>query len=189
MKDITKRLKCHFDQLRNRMPVFCQHGVQVEGWLKGEMLFALEHLKDNGIINNFDREKKNGNQRIDINISKNEESHWVELKFWLIGKQQGKPYSAEFSFEKRGRNGIIDDVEKLSKIRDHTEKWLLILCASNPGKVAWTDGVSAFNHKFTTFRITAMNSPTEYSESYFLGLLKGEKNRPNRSIANKLQIT
>jgi len=40
------------------MTVFCDQGVQIEGWFKGELLYALQQLKEKRRLTSS-REKRN----------------------------------------------------------------------------------------------------------------------------------
>ena len=70
---------------------FCDRGVQVEGWFKGEMLAFLERERAD-----FDREVKIGPDRkkIDFQVTLLSEPARIELKHWLIGNQKGMSYDA-----------------------------------------------------------------------------------------------
>ncbi len=50
--------KRHFDPLQNRMESFVRHGVQTEGWFRGELLVALDSLVRNGRVKSFDRRRQ-----------------------------------------------------------------------------------------------------------------------------------
>ena len=60
MLSVLTKLRHHFDtvSMRNRMTVFCDQGVQIEGWFKGELLYALQQLKEKRRLTSS-REKRN----------------------------------------------------------------------------------------------------------------------------------
>ena len=70
--------------------------------------------------------------------------------------------------------GIVGDVDKLIRITS-VEKYVLALATKNPECDAegdWIQGVNKFNQKFTPLRIKSLTSPTDFPQSYFLGLLE-----------------
>ncbi len=48
---------------------------------------------------------------------------------------------------------------------------LIIFCTANPGIEDWSSGVTAFNSKFN-FNLISLNSPSNFSDSFFLGILE-----------------
>ena len=101
IKKIVLELKKHFDDKNGIFTCFCTQGVQIEGWLKGELLYFLSQLKETGKINDFDREVKSpvSNQKIDFKLelktNNNIEIIWLELKHWLIGYQKVKFFKCQ----------------------------------------------------------------------------------------------
>ena len=89
MEDRTEHLKC-----------FRAHGVQLEGWLKGELLHFLDYYQKTGKISHFAREEPAGKGRrkvvfyLEFSDAKGPRIAWVEIKHWLIGYQKGCKYEA-----------------------------------------------------------------------------------------------
>ena len=151
---------------------FCRHGVQIEGWLKGEILHLLDTKKAEGALPDFDREVAfgQGRRRIDLKLTGvNDGDTWIELKHWLIGYQKGTRYSAGFYFGDPSSVGIRPDVEKLQLARGH--KFIMVLATANPGADGWRDGIETFNRKFSPLQVNPLTDPTDFPEYYFLGLL------------------
>lgn len=174
---ILLKLKNFFNIKKEILTCFCNQGVQLEGWFKGELLNFLSNSKESKEIYDFDREIKSpvSNQKIDFKLelktdSKNEVL-WLEIKHWLIGYQKGYKYNANFYFGDPTSVGIKKDVEKLSVIKSDN-KYILILATANPGGEAWFNGVQKFNNKFSNFHIESLTDPNEFENFYFLGLLK-----------------
>ncbi len=174
---ILLKLKNYFNTKKEILTCFCVQGVQLEGWLKGELLYFLSNLKESKEIYDFDREVKLlvSNQRIDFKLelktnSKNEVL-WLETKHWLIGYQKGYKYNANFYFGDPTSVGIKPDVEKLSVIKSDN-KYMLILTTANPGREEWLNGIQKFSNKFSNFEIESLTDPNEFEDFYFLGLLK-----------------
>lgn len=177
LRDLILRFKKSLDLREAAMNCFCKYGVQLEGWLKGELLSFLDQEKSLGNIVSFDREVlvKHGRKKVDIRIDFSTdvsvEEAWVELKHWLIGYQKGKKYNAQFYFGDASSVGIKQDVEKLNTMPSKN-LFLLILNTANPGIDAWCAGISMFNSKFSPLQLISLNSPNDYPSSYFLGLMR-----------------
>lgn len=171
MQHLLEHLRAQFDPLDDRMRSFARHGVQLEGWFKGELLVALDSLKAAGVIKKFDREVKRPEGRIDLVID-SPGLHWVELKHWLIGSQRGTTYGPGFYFGDPSSVGIVKDVDKLLRIPPQVGRWLLLLLTANPGRAAWNSGLAAFNNKFAPRHLDSCTDPSEFPSSYFLGLLR-----------------
>lgn len=156
---------------------FCAHAVQLEGWLKGELLCFLDEEKSAGRIVNFDREVRLGGikQRVDFCLELPAGVFspyvWIETKHWLIGYQKGYKLNALFYFGDPTSVGIKPDVEKLTKIKGGG-KYLLILATANPKEKEWFEGVDKFNQRFSPLLLKPLTNPTEFPSSYFLGLLE-----------------
>ena len=159
------------------MKMFHQHEVQVEGWLKGELLVYFHHLQDNKAIHRFEREVILDNQRkkIDIRLeirnTNPPDYYWIEIKHWLIGHQKGYKLNCNFYFTDPTSVGILPDVNKLSGIKADN-KYLVILTTNNPGAEEWIQGINKFNTKFGPLHIDAINSPASFPQTHFLGVLK-----------------
>lgn len=111
MEQLIPHLREYFDRTSDRLRSFHRHGVQVEGWLKGELLLALDQLKERSVIRSFDREVRLRGKRIDLAVDHDMTRYLVELKHWT-SDQKGKHYDASWYFRDRS-NGIDRDVEKL----------------------------------------------------------------------------
>lgn len=174
MKRILEYLKAHFDTLQDRYGSFARHGVQVEGWFKGELLLVLDRLRAGGAIHEIDREvafEPSSRRRIDLVVTIGSVRHWIELKHWLIGEQSGTRYRAVTYFSDPSSVGILSDVRKLSEGRHSDERWLLVLNTTNPGREDWQKGIKRFEEKFDSC-LEAASNPDDFPSSYFLGLLR-----------------
>ncbi len=56
MINLIERFKAHLQAREDALRCFCDRGVQVEGWFKGEMLVFLEKEIANDRVQDFDRE-------------------------------------------------------------------------------------------------------------------------------------
>lgn len=171
MVELVPLLRRHFNPLEDRFVSFLRHEVNLEGWFKGELLVALDTLLATGTVAAFDREVRVNHSRIDLCVEANEQKHWVELKYWLNGRQRGYNYAPAFYFEDPTAVGITKDVAKLRTLDTKDQRWLLILVVSNPGTVAWTAGLAKHNSKFQS-KLATRSNPADFPPSYFLGLLE-----------------
>jgi len=180
LKGLVIRFKEVLDSKESILNCFCKYGVQLEGWLKGELVYFLDNEKNVGRIAHFDREVLTGmgRKKVDLKIKVSTSSGaleaWIELKHWLVGYQRGIPYNAQFYFGDSSSVGIKPDAEKLSKISNGS-KFLLILTTANPGINDWSTGVNKFNKKFSPLRLRSLTNPADFPSFYHLGLLEVTK--------------
>lgn len=170
-------LRNYLDTKKEILTCFCSHGVQLEGWFKGELLFFFSNLKSSKDILDIDREVKSpvANNKIDFKLELQTDNQsdtvWIELKHWLIGYQKGYKYNSQFYFGDPTSVGIKSDAEKLTNIKSNN-KYMLIVTTANPGINDWYNGVQKFNNKFSNLKIESLTDPSEFNDFYFLGLLK-----------------
>lgn len=175
MIDVIMGLKQHFDDLQDRLQCFAALGFQGEGWFKGELLTRLVQLQENGSIDDFAREVRVSSGRIDVVVNLNGVRHWIELKNWLIGVQQGTTYGPSFYFSDPTSVGITKDVDKLralEALEPPHRRWLLLLLTANPGVAPWEAGIAKFNAKFAPRQLVPRTHPDQFPQTYFLGLLE-----------------
>ncbi len=176
MIKFVEQLTDYFNTRLSAFECFCKHGIQVEGWLKGELLLFLEEKKLNDNIIGFDREVNMGlgRKKVDFTLKVKEKNKtsvvWIELKNWLIGYQKGTRWKANSYFGDASSVGIKPDVEKLSRLSEN--RFLLILATANPGEIDWESGIQKFNSKFKPLKVKSLTSPKDFPSTYFLGLLK-----------------
>ena len=176
--DLVRRFKTVLDAHDTHLRSFCAHGVQLEGWLKGEFLNFLDEERTAGKIVGFDREVKltsDQRKKVDFTIQViadgEVETIWVELKHWLIGRQKSVMYAASFYFSDPSSVGISTDVKKLAKVVNGGG-YLLILATAHPGDDEWQKGVARFNQKFAPLSLRSLAQATHYPASYYLGILE-----------------
>ena len=171
MLSLLPQLRKHFDSLQDRLTLFAQQGIQVEGWFKGELLLAFSRLLSNGTIERLDREVRFPEGRVDISLARGGRENLVELKHWLVGDQKGYKYDPSFYFPDPTSVGILPDVKKLVRISSSGARWLLILLTARPEADKWAKGIATFNAKFAPLRVSSHTSPPDFPPAYFLGLL------------------
>ena len=174
MVELIARLKIRMDARRDTMVSFSKYGVQVEGWLKGELLSFLDTEKAEGKLLDFDREVTVQRRKIDIKLQfADSASAWVELKHWLIGQQKKAYWDVPYYFGDKTTNGIEPDVLKL-KLTTTGDKYVLILATAGTTAEKWSEGVARFNKKFSSLCVSSLTDPRDYTAEYFLGLLAVE---------------
>lgn len=171
MLELMPRLRSHFDQLEGHFRCFLKYGVQVEGWLKGELLVALNEMLEEGIIGAIDREVRVGSKRIDFVIETDRGPQWVEAKHWLVGDQKDTHYDATFYFNDPTSVGITRDIRALQHVQAEGVRWLLMLLAANPGIEDWQKGITQHRTKFG-HDVAARTDPRSFPKSYFIGLVE-----------------
>jgi hypothetical protein len=157
MLDIITRFRVILDAHTKHSKCFDQYAIQVEYWLKGELLPFFDSEKNTGKLVDFNTEVPCGdeNKRVDYRLilpyGEVAPKVWIELKHWQIGYQGNQQWVASDYFSSISSWGICGDVEKLSKIIDG-DKYILILATKNPEyeeRGDWLKGIDKFNQKFT----------------------------------------
>jgi hypothetical protein len=152
---------------------FSNLGVQVEGWLKAEILFQLERKMQEGLIDKFDREVRVGRTRrkLDLLVSVQGIVYVLELKHWLIGQQRGQQWNSRQHFNAAAKQ-LERQASDLSRFRG--EGYFLILTTRNPGESDWSRGLQYIQERLRRRHISlqSITEPQQFPEHYFLGLLK-----------------
>ena len=118
ISSLVFRFRDYLKEKHEPLACFTSSGVQVEGWLKGELLTFLTREMNQQLISDFDREVKCGDgfKKVDLTVSfAKQDRHWIELKHQLIGYQKGVFYASE-NYLKDRTNGILADVAKLAAL-------------------------------------------------------------------------
>ena len=140
--------------------------------------FFFDSEKHRGVIVDFDREVRvalsEKRKRVDLKVlfedGSDSDLAWIELKHW-VSEQKGTRYPPRFYFGDSSSVGIRPDIDALRSI-DSGAKFCLILMTVNPGNVDWDAGIQHFNEKYAPLHISGLNSPSDFPNSYHLGLLK-----------------
>jgi hypothetical protein len=149
-------------------------GIQVEGWLKGEILAFLTEEQRVGRLVDFSREVLVGHGRrkadltVDLRLSGKQCRIWIELKHYLIGWQKGILYNA-YAYFNDPTNGIRPDIDKLLAIQS-PHRYVLILMTANPGIPDWRTAIARFDQKFQ-LQLRALTDPADFPPEFFLGLI------------------
>ncbi len=175
MKDLVSKLAEYLRRSEQQLRCFHTCESQVEGWFKGELLCFLDQEKLA-----FKREKLvdvggRRRRRIDIWLqfdNSGSSISWVELKHWHIGYQNGNPYGCDWYFKTAKHSSCVKpDVEKLLRISEDGDKFMLVLLTKKPSSEEWNSGVEKFNTKFSQLFVRSLTNPSDYPDFFFLGLL------------------
>jgi hypothetical protein len=164
------------DEHQRQFECFDKYAIQVEGWLKGEIVHVFDSEVNAKKLDYFAPEADYpfpGRKKVDCKLILNGTPVWIELKHFQVGWQDEERWKASDYFVDK-KYGIYNDVDKLSKI-DNGGKYILILATKNPrcdelGN--WEKGINKFNEKFAPLRIRSHTMPSDFPDSYFLGLLE-----------------
>lgn len=148
---------------------------QIEGWFKGEMIVLLDEMKRAGKVAGFEHAREHtvegGRKKYDFVIAAEGETHAVEIKSWLIGKQKGDTYNAYWYFTDTG-TPLEADAAKL-KLWKKGRKVIIAYCYRRPEVDDWRLGVKAFQRAFPSHGLVALNEPPDgYPEDFFIGVLE-----------------
>ena len=173
--DVISRFRVVLDAHIRQLVCFDQYAIQVEGWLKGEIVQFFDSEKLATTLDEFETEVKcgYGRKRVDCFLKLQGTPVWVELKHWQIGSQGDQRWIASDYFVSKSF-GIYGDADKLSKIIDG-DRYILILATKNPDceeQGDWGKGVDRFNQKFNPSHIKSYTNPSNFPRFYFLGLLE-----------------
>ena len=166
MDQLVAGLRRRFAALQDRFEAFRSHGVQVEGWFKGELI---AHLHSSGRA--FDREVRFGSRRVDFILPRDASRDACEIKSWLIGTQKGERWTARKYFCDQSSVGIVPDLRKLPDWK-YGRRFLLIFCYDNPGPEDWEEGLRKFREKFPEFRLEGRTRPQEDPTSWYAGVIE-----------------
>jgi len=183
MKVLVSRFAEYLKMFKQQLQCFHKCESQVEGWFKGELLCFLDQEKLGGRLPNFEQEKKlyvgvkRNRVNVDIMLQFDQPggqlvSKWVELKHW-IGHQNNRDWtpSSYFLVPPKRSDSCAQCVERLLKIPEDGDKFILVAFTPKPGSKDWNAGVRDFNTKFSPLAVRSLTNPDDYPEYFFVGLL------------------
>ncbi len=127
MTDLIPHIQKHFADCADRYSTFSRMGIQLEGWVKGELLFLFDSLMQEGKVDRIYREvsfENSSRRKVDLVVRTRDDEHWVELKYWLVGEQKNTRYRPSFYFKDASHVGIIGDVRKLLEVQSSGKLFL-----------------------------------------------------------------
>jgi len=171
--ELVPRIASHLAGLPRRLDSFRELEYQSEGWFKTELLLVLLDLKRDGVVDGFDREVSFGTrQKVDVAVTTQDVTNWIELKHWLIGTQRGSRYAARFYFTDSRDSTLMADVRKLAKIEGKSRRWVLALLTTNPGSEDWEAALAAYRARTDAIPLMPRTDPSDFPEAFFLALLE-----------------
>ena len=183
MRTLVSRFAEYLKKSERQLGCFHTYESQVEGWFKGELICFLDREKRTGRLHDFKREKlvRVGDRRIrknkiDISLQFDKSSpiSWVELKHWYMGNEDNPNYGCHWYFNTaRHPSCVKPDAEKLLRIPEDGDKFILVLLTNNPRSKRWNSGVEVFNTRFAPqmLSVRSLTNPSDYPDYFFLGLL------------------
>ena len=181
MKALVSRFAKYLGKSEQQLRCFHKYRSQVEGWFKGELICFLDQEKRAGRLPNFERERlvRVGDRRIrqnKIDIALQFDNlgsgiSWVELKHWLSYETRTY-YGCDWYFNTARHSSCVKpDAEKLLRIPEDGDKFMLVLCTDNPNSKGWYSGIEIFNTRFSPLSVRSLTNPSDYPDFFFLGLL------------------
>jgi len=158
----------HLKGKRKQIDCFDTYAFQAEGWLKGELVFALHKIKEEGTILDFYREfTALGRKKIDLAVDLSDGRHWIELKHWLIGKQKDQEW---------GPNAYVSDLEneitKLKAVKAGHNGWIAVLCTRKPNVEQFNTAINRSNREYAPCKLVVIDDPNNYSLEYYFAAIK-----------------
>jgi hypothetical protein len=172
MLEITHNIRNLFSANQDRITTFSEYDVRVESWFKGELLYLLHQLKDERIINDFQREvpvnPARSRRRVDFEIRVGKRTHLCELKSMCISQKQQTPRNLNYYF-RDDKNGIIKDFRKLEAINGRN-RWVLAFVYPKPSVEVWQGAISRIPNELNHWRCISVLE--DYPPCFFISLWK-----------------
>ena len=119
ISDLWDKVVDHFSTPASlaRIEIMTQSASQVEGWFKAEMMLLLKCLREDGILDSWNREvlTGRGREKMDFDVRFGTERAVIEMKAVFCGEQKGTLYRLS-SYGTLGGD-IHRDVLKISGVR------------------------------------------------------------------------
>jgi len=128
--------------------VFAENDTRVESWFKAELLVLFSKLKEEGVMDVFEREpsiydEKDKRWQIDFSVTIKGTKHYLELKALCISQSKGTPRNLSFYFRNNGI-GVIKDFKKLDRIKIRN-KGVVAFVYPKPDEKRWNNISSSIN--------------------------------------------
>jgi hypothetical protein len=170
---------------------FAKHDSRVEGWFKGELLVCLEKLKEEGRVDDFEREftpgrkgwGEKGQHKIDFKIRIDGQNHLCELKAMCISQALGTSRSLSFYFRPQESNVLAKDFSKLSSLKIQCDSWIVSFVYPSPSPKDWAIALEKWRKVIADWR--CVTDPGSYPEWFFLACWHLEKNRGQGELTHR----
>jgi len=164
-----------FLQKKDHFEIFADADSRLEGWFKAELLVLLTNLKEQGHLDEFEREAKilspkdGKRKQIDFQLKHRGENHVCELKALCISRAAGTPRDLQFYF-RDDHLGLVKDFKKLDEL--HTpNKWVLGFVYPSPKLETWNKAVESLPSELRHWQ--PVTKPQDFSDWMFISLWKG----------------
>jgi hypothetical protein len=154
------------------LAAFAAADCRLEGWFKGELLVLFRRLREQGVIDDFQRELNvpletpSTRFQIDFKLQIDGDEHLCELKALCISQAAGTPRNLKFYF-RDDHVGLIRDMQKLAKLPARN-KWLMAFVYPTPSIDLWTEVVASVPAALAHCR--PINAPTKPTAPLFVSL-------------------
>jgi hypothetical protein len=178
MTQLVVRFSRQLRRQQSKLRCFHQQGVQLESWLKGELLYFLDREKTSGHLWDFDREVPvdltHKKKKVDLVVypynRRKSSTCWIEIKHWVL-QQKGESYKPIWYLGYKNSVGIWPDADALRQIPNGS-KFILALMTANPGTSDWGEGIQRFNEKWGPLSLRSLTDPSRFPSSFHVGLLR-----------------
>ncbi len=155
---------------------FANADSHIEGWFKAEMIILLNRLRQQGIVDEFQRELNvptpNGprqRNQIDFRICLQGQTHLCELKALCISQAAGTPRNLQFYF-RDDHLGIIKDLKKLDALPNRDSKWVLGFVYPSPDPANWSRTILSLADDLNHWK--CVTKPQDFPRFVFMSLWK-----------------
>ncbi len=179
MKSLLPSVCDWFFPKKEYFVAFADVDSRIEGWFKAEMIVLLKRLKQQHIVDEFQREfnisAPNGSSQrnqIDFRISLQGQTNLCELKALCISQAAGTPRNLRFYF-RDDHVGIIKDLKKLDALVTQDKKWVLGFIYPSPDSVTWSNTIKFLENDLKHWQ--CLTTPEDFPLYLFISLWRSEK--------------
>jgi len=175
MEEIIPQIASWFLNKQEHFVAFAQADSRIEGWFKAELIVLFNHLVEEKVIEQFEREaniaspidgKRN---QVDFKVSIHGQEHLCELKALCISQAAGTPRNLHFYF-RDDHLGLIKDFKKLDEITHHN-KWVLAFIYPAPAMNDWNKAITSLPKRLNHWK--PITSAKDYPSWAYIALWKG----------------
>jgi hypothetical protein len=172
MEKVLERIQEWFFAKKEYFVEFSNADTRLEGWFKAELIFLFNKLKQEKVIENFEREPNfptsEGRKQVDFTILINGELHLCEIKALCISQAAGTPRNLHFYF-RDDHVGLIKDFKKLDKLHNKN-KWVVGFIYPNPESSEWKSEMSLFSENLKHWN--CITDPLDFPEFLYISVWK-----------------
>jgi len=169
MQSIIGHVRNWFLPKEEYFDAFINNDTRLESWFKAELIVLFSRLKQDRVIDAFEREPnlydQNGQRhQIDFSVTIKEVKNHLELKAVCISQSKGTPRNLKFYF--RDDNvGLIKDFKKLDLL-DVENKWIMAFVYPKPTQEDWDNIISSLSQR------KCLTTLDNYPKYFFIALFQ-----------------